>query len=111
MYYCRDGGDVDKIRRLDSYEQLNDVKFEGFSSLQGSNRSTSNRRSKSDKGTNTLNRRTVAVREGIISLDFPKQYSARNKGMQILLSNSRAGPGRTVKQQQEEISRNHVPSF
>ena len=111
MYYCRDGGDVDKIRRLDSYEQLNDVKFEGFSSLQGSNRSTSNRRSKSDKGTNTLNRRTVAVREGIISLDFPKQYSARNKGMQILLSNSRAEPGRTVKQEQEEISRNHIQAF
>ena len=38
-------------------------------------------------------------------------YSARNKGMQILLSNSQAGPGRRVKQEQEEISRNHVQAF
>ena len=47
-------GEADKISRLDSYEQLNDVKFEGFST---------NRKGKSDKGTNTLNRRTVAVRK------------------------------------------------
>ena len=38
-------------------------------------------------------------------------YRARNKGMQILLSNSQAGPGRTVKQEQEDISRNHVQTF
>ena len=31
--------------------------------------------------------------------------------MQMLLSNSQAGPGRTVKQEQEEISRNHIQSF
>ena len=31
--------------------------------------------------------------------------------MQILLSNSQSGPGRTVKQEQEEISRNHVQAF
>ena len=31
--------------------------------------------------------------------------------MQILLSNNQAGPGRTVKQEQEEISRNHVQAF
>ena len=31
--------------------------------------------------------------------------------MQILLSYSQAGPGRTVKQEQEEISRNHVQAF
>ena len=31
--------------------------------------------------------------------------------MQILISNSKAGPGRTVKQEQEEISRNHVQAF
>ena len=31
--------------------------------------------------------------------------------MQILLSNSHPGPGRTVKQEQEEISRNHVQAF
>ena len=33
------------------------------------------------------------------------------KGVQILLSNSQAGPGRTVKQEHEEISRNHVQAF
>ena len=38
-------------------------------------------------------------------------YRARNKGMQILLSNSQAVPGTTVKQEQEEISRNHVQAF
>ena len=31
--------------------------------------------------------------------------------MQILLSNSQAVPGRTVKQEQEEISRNHVQAL
>ena len=31
--------------------------------------------------------------------------------MQILLSNSQAGPGRKVKQEQEDISRNHVQAF
>ena len=30
--------------------------------------------------------------------------------MQILLSQCQAGPGRTVEKEQEEISRNHVPS-
>ena len=38
-------------------------------------------------------------------------YRARNKGLHILLSNSQAGPGRNVKQEQEEISRNHVQAF
>ena len=38
-------------------------------------------------------------------------YRERLKGVQILLSNSPAGPGRTVKQDQEEISRNHVQTF
>ena len=38
-------------------------------------------------------------------------YRARNKGMQILLSNSQAGTGRTFIQEQEEISRNHVQAF
>ena len=31
--------------------------------------------------------------------------------MQILLSRTQAGPGRTVKQEHEEISRNHVQAF
>ena len=39
------------------------------------------------------------------------RYRDRNKGMQILSSNSKAGQGRTVKQEQEEISRNHVQTF
>ena len=38
-------------------------------------------------------------------------YRGPGKSMQILLSNSQAGPGRTVKQEQEEISRNHVQTF
>ena len=38
-------------------------------------------------------------------------YRDRLKGVQILLSSTQAGPGRTVKQQQEEISRNHVQAF
>ena len=36
---------------------------------------------------------------------------AVHKGMHILLSNSQAGPGRKVKQEQEEISRNHTQAF
>ena len=31
--------------------------------------------------------------------------------MYVLLSRTQAGPGRTIKQEQEEISRNHVPLF
>ena len=36
-------------------------------------------------------------------------YRAEKKSLQILLSNTQAGPGRKVKQEQEEISRNHIP--
>ena len=43
--------------------------------------------------------------------DLVGMYRDRLKGVQILLSNSQAGPGRTVKQEQEEISRNHVQAF
>ena len=39
------------------------------------------------------------------------QYRDRLKGVQILLSNSQAGSGRKVKQEQEEISRNHEQAF
>ena len=39
------------------------------------------------------------------------KYRDRLKGMHILLSNSQAGPGETAKQEQEEISRNHVQTF
>ena len=36
-------------------------------------------------------------------------YRAEKKYLQILLSRTQAGPGRKVKQEQEKISRNHVP--
>ena len=42
---------------------------------------------------------------------YTQGYRDRLKGVQILLSNSQAGPGRKVKQEQEEISRNHVQTF
>ena len=38
-------------------------------------------------------------------------YREANKGLYVLLSRTQAGPGRTVKQEQEEISRNHVQTF
>ena len=38
-------------------------------------------------------------------------YRGGNKGLHVLLSMTQAGPGRTVKQKQEEISRNHVQTF
>ena len=38
-----------------------------------------------------------------------ENYRAEKKSLQNLLSSTQAGPGRKVKQEQEEISRNHVP--
>ena len=38
-------------------------------------------------------------------------YRDRLKSMQILLSMTQAGPGRAVKHEQEEISRNQVQTF
>ena len=38
-------------------------------------------------------------------------YRDRLKGMQILLSMTQAGSGRTGKQEQEQRSRNHVQAF
>ena len=38
-------------------------------------------------------------------------YRGANKGLHVLLSRTQGGPGRTVKQKQEDISRNHVPTF
>ena len=38
-------------------------------------------------------------------------YRGENKGLFVLLSMTQAGPGRTVKQEQEEISRTHVQTF
>ena len=36
-------------------------------------------------------------------------YRAEKKSLLILLSSTLAGSGRKVKQEQEEISRNHIP--
>ena len=38
-------------------------------------------------------------------------YRGENKGLFVLLSRTQAGPGRTVKQEQEEISRNRIQAF
>ena len=38
-------------------------------------------------------------------------YRAPGKSMHFLLSRTQAGQGRTVKQEQEEMSRNHVQTF
>ena len=38
-------------------------------------------------------------------------YRDRLKSVQILLIRTQAGPGRAVKQEQEEHSRNHVQAF
>ena len=48
---------------------------------------------------------------GFLDRESRPNYGARNKGLQMLLSNSQAGPGRTVKQEQEDISCNHVQAF
>ena len=39
------------------------------------------------------------------------QYRAPGKSMYFLLSRTQAGSGRTVKQEEEGISRNHVQTF
>ena len=38
-------------------------------------------------------------------------YTGENKGSFVLISRTQAGPCRTVKQEQEEISRNHAQAF
>ena len=38
-------------------------------------------------------------------------YRGANKGLHVLLSRTQAGPDRTAKHEQEEISRNHVQTF
>ena len=42
---------------------------------------------------------------------FALLYRGVNKGLFVLLSRTQAEPGRTVKQEQEEVSRNHVQTF
>ena len=38
-------------------------------------------------------------------------YRRVNRGLFVLLIRTKAGPGKTVKQEEEEISRNHVQTF
>ena len=54
--------------------------------------------------TNSLIGKKIAV-----PFAYVMSYRAEKKSLQILLSSTQAGPGRKVKQEQEEISRNHVP--
>ena len=40
-----------------------------------------------------------------------EKYRGANKSLYVLLSRTQAGAGRTVKQEEEEVSRNHVQTF
>ena len=53
------------------------------------------------------------ISANVLTIKFTglSEGKGRNNCLQILLSNSQAGPGRKVKQEQEEISRNHVQAF
>ena len=53
-----------------------------------------------------LKTKMADILRGIFSRMF---YRAEKKSLQILLSSTQAGPGRIVKQEQDKISRNHVP--
>ena len=53
----------------------------------------------------------VQALNGLHIFTFSNMYRAPGKSMYLLLSRTQAGPGRTVKQEQEEISRNHVQTF
>ena len=44
----------------------------------------------------------------MLKVDLDKTYRDEIYSLQILLSRTQAGPGREVKQEQEEISPNHV---
>ena len=46
-----------------------------------------------------------------LTTTLKRPYRGGNKGLYVLLSMTQAGPGRTVKQEQEEISLNHVQTF
>ena len=61
----------------------------------------------------SVSRRLVSNRCHHFSpLSLPQRmYRGANKGVHVLLSKTQAGPGRTDKQEQEEISRNHVQTF
>ena len=46
-----------------------------------------------------------------VGSDFGQEYSDDIYSLQILSSRTQAGPGRTVKQEQEEISRHHLQAI
>ena len=48
---------------------------------------------------------------GKLLRQFWRGTNKKIKILPILLSHSQAGPGRTVKQEQEEMSRNHIQTF
>ena len=58
--------------------------------------------------THPSGRETTGTEKSLVKYTF---YRGEKKGLQILLSYSRAGPGRKAKQGQEEISRNLVQTF
>ena len=58
-----------------------------------------------------LGRNLAAREKGLRLGQISSSYRGGNKGLFVLLSRTQAGPGRTVKQEQEEISRNHVQTF
>ena len=51
------------------------------------------------------------MRDRVAVLGCQTLYRDRLKGVQILLSRTQAGPGKPVKQEQEETSPNHVQAF
>ena len=53
----------------------------------------------------------VVVTEYRATRIIEEVYRGSNKGLHVMLSMTLAGPGRTVKQEQEEISRNHIQTF
>ena len=59
-----------------------------------------------------ISNQASSARPNICSFEtVARIYRGEKKGLQHLLSYSQAGAGRKAKQGQEEISRNHVPTF
>ena len=56
--------------------------------------------------------KNVGIKYEIVHCDVEMSlYREPAKGLQILLSKTQAGPGRAVKEEQEEISPNHVQAI
>ena len=53
-------------------------------------------------------RGSAGSRERTLPAREVEENYREGQGLYVLLSRTQAGPGRTVKQEQEEISRNHV---